>query len=551
MTVTDRGYLDSRQNAVIKSQVESTTTIISIVEEGTYVKEGDIVCVLDSSELESKLQAQEIAVTKAEAALATATENLAIQKTENESAIAAAKLNWELAKLDLEKYKDGEFDQELNQINGTIELKKEELLRNKESFEFTKRMAKKGYRSQSDLEAERLAVTKSEIELRAEEEKRDVLKNYTYKRNIAEYSANAKEFELELDRIQRKANAAINKAQSDKDSAELTLNLEKEQLADLKEQIAFCTLRATQDGEVVYANLQSGRRGNDGVQIEEGATVRERQAIINLPDTTKMKVDARIHESMINKLEVGRPAFVKTEAFPNKTFNGFIASVSSVPMSGSWPNYDIKEYQVEIHLSDDDKDVSDLRPGLTAEFEILVSNREDVLQVPVQSIINLGTKYFIYVIDGEKPERRTVKIGPSNETSIEILDGVAEGELVVMNPRTVFSDELNELEASLEVESANEQSETARSISKRTQTSTARETQAGSKPETANQNKRPNFGTLDKNGDGSLEADEVQGPLKARFDEVDADSDGKISKPEFAKAMAKMRARAEGEARSQ
>ncbi len=88
-----------------------------------------------------------------------------------------------------------------------------------------------------------------------------------------------------------------------------------------------------------------------------------------------------------------------------------------------------------------------LQPGLTAQLEILVDSRQDVLQIPMQAVVATGIKYFAFVLKAGQVERRELKIGTSNESNIEILDGVADGELVVMNPRTHFAKEIADLEA--------------------------------------------------------------------------------------------------------
>lgn len=549
ITVNERGYLDSQNNATLTNQVEGSTTIISIVPEGTLVKEGQLVCELDSSEFEEKAKQQKIDVTQSEALLETAIENLEITKNQNESDIAAAELAWKLAQLDLEKFKKGDYQQQRNQILGQITLKQEELARNKESHEFTKRMAKKGYRSQSDLEAERLSVTKSEIELQVENEKLTVLDDFTAKRAIAELEAAAKELERELDRVKRKAKAAYTKAVSDLESRQLTHEVELEKYNRLVEQIKLCKLHAPQDGEVVYANQQSSRRGSSEVMIDEGTVVRERQAIINLPDVTKMKVDARIHESAISQIDVGQPAFVTVDAFPGEVFNGLVVDVSSVPLTGSWPNYDIKEYKIQVNLTDPPEKVSQLRPGLTAEFEILVSNREDVLVVPVQSVLSVGSEYYVYVADNDEPVRRKVIVGESNDTDIEVKDGVNEGEFVVMNPRSAFADEIKALEEDLEVLMADEESKTARDLQDNANKFLKDYKKPGSMSTDGKPEKRPGkkvaagggFSKLDSDGDGKLKPGEVPPAMKSRFPKMDANRDGAVDSKEWKKAMSQPR----------
>ncbi len=451
ITVNEKGYLDSQRNETLTCQVPGSTTIINIVPEGSIVQKGDIVCELDSSSIEEKARQQEIDVTKAEAALSAAKENLEIQKNQNASDIAIAALTLELAQLDHDKYINGELPQERDTILGQIRLKEEELARKRESYDFTKRMAKKGYRSLSELEAERIAVTQAEINLKVEKDKLRVLEDYTSKRNIAQLEADATELERELERTRRKAEAALSKAEAEFESSKLTLQVEKEKYQEWLSQIANCTLRAPQGGEVVYANQRSSRRGNDEPDIIEGATVRERQAIINIPDNTLMKIDARIHESMISKLKTAQPVLIRCDAQPGEVFQGTVAEISSVPMSGSFPNYDIKEYQVAINLTETPERVSALRPGLSADFEIVVEDRSNVLQAPMQSIVQIGRQYYAWVVQGTSLSRRQVSIGMSNDTDIEILDGIQVGEKVVMNPRSQFGDEIKDLEETISI----------------------------------------------------------------------------------------------------
>src|SRR5205085_6555318 len=100
------------RNAFLTSKVEGTTTIISIVPEGTAVKKDDLVIELDSSALVDKERQQDIAVTQAESAKQTAEKDVEIQTTQNDSDIAAAKLKLQLAEIDLRKFEEGDSKQQ-------------------------------------------------------------------------------------------------------------------------------------------------------------------------------------------------------------------------------------------------------------------------------------------------------------------------------------------------------------------------------------------------------------------------------------------------------
>ncbi|WP_156514423.1 hypothetical protein [Planctomyces sp. SH-PL14] len=563
ISVNVAGHVDSSGNATLTSLVEGSTTIISIVAEGTAVKTGDVVCELDSSALREKYTLQEIKASQAAAAAVTAEKSLEILLRQNETDIEAVKLKLRLADLDLDKFENGEYPKSVNQLAGNVAIAEEDLLRIKETYEFTKLQVRKGARTQNDLEAERIGVKQAELKLATAVEELKVLKEYDYNRRIEELKANAQEFKRELERTQIKCDAAVVQAKEDIKAKTLTAEAEKSTLERWKRQIDVCTMRAPQDGEVVYANLQNSNRGGSNPEtITEGAQVRERQAIINLPDITRMKVDCRIHESQIAAVRRDLPTRIRIEAFPDTFFNGVVTEVSSVPMSGRWPQMDLREYETEIKLTDGVEILKTLRPGLTAQVEILVDNRDNVLQIPVQSVVAIGGRTFAFVLTENGPVRRDLMVGSSNQSHVEVKDGVQAGERVVLNPRTRFAPEI----AVIEGEVARELGKTASEIkipAGATPAGGPGEGQAKPGPGGApggpgapagpggssgpgpngspGERKSPKerFTALDTNGDGQLTGDELQGPMKDRLTQIDTDGNGTISEAEFTESMAR------------
>ena len=359
----------------------------------------------------------------------------------------------------------------------------------------------------------------------------------------------------ETKRVDLQGQAELAKFVADLDTARLTYDVEYNELIRLGRQIKACVLVAPQDGEVVYAS-QNGGRGSQPVVIEEGASVRERQSIIKLPDLSFMKVDARIHESKISRIETGLPVEIEIDALPGILYHGVLESVSSVPVPGSWPNTDLKEYEAVIRITDEDKMVRELRPGMNAELRIIVQQRsEDVLQIPVQAAMNMVGKYFVYVLEPSGGVRRELKIGDSNDEFMEVLDGVKEGEKVILNPRTHFSDEISELEDKLTQEAeANNKKKPVAGVQGGGKSGGAGKWKAngggkgrggkagGGRP--GGGGGRPAAGggggggfdpakifeRVDKNADGKITADE---DTSGRMMASDADGDGSVSLDEF------------------
>jgi HlyD family secretion protein len=577
ITITERGNLESAQNSTIVCMVEGEAGvgILEITEEGKLVKKGDVIVKLDMSKLNNDKQSQEIAVEKAAAALKTAETNLEIQEKQNESDIAAAKQKVELAVLDLEKYKDGDYEQEKNTINGEIQLAKEELTRAQDKYDYTKRLVKKGYAKQSEVEADRVAVEKAKINYGVAEEKLRVLDDYTKKRQIAELESNATEFGRELERVRLQAEAKLTKYRADLQEARLTAKVEQDKFSKILVQMEACTIRAPRDGLIVYVNTrQGGFRGSSEPLIYEGAKVKERQPIINLPDVTNMRVNARIHESKINMVKEKLQATIHLDAKAGEVFHGEVSDVALVASSGNWPNVNLKEYVTMIKLTDDTEKVSQLKPGSTAEVEILIDRLNDVLQAPVQSFVERGGRYFAWLSVNNVITRREVKIGRSNEQMTEIVEGLDVGDRLVQTPRTVLPKEIALLEEDVPatVESATSSLKvpepTAKPAGPPGGGRGGRRGEGGGPgspgegggggggqfaggPGGGGGGRRGGgggdpaefFARLDKNGDGKLSEDEMPEWMpKDRFAAMDANKDKLVDKDEFMKAMEAFRA---------
>jgi RND family efflux transporter MFP subunit len=165
-------------------------------------------------------------------------------------------------------------------------------------------------------------------------------------------------------------------------------------------------------------------------RIREGATVRERQSIITIPDMTKMSVRVKIHESYIKKVKKGQKARITVDAFPDKVLDGEVTQVGVLPDSQNmWMNPDLKVYLTTVTI----QGTNDwLKPGMSAKVEIFVSRLADVVYVPVQAVSAVDGKQVCYLASGHKPEQRTVEVGEFNDEFIEIKSGLKEGDKVLL-----------------------------------------------------------------------------------------------------------------------
>jgi HlyD family secretion protein len=422
VTVIERGSLESSENKDAYCLVEGQTTIIMIKPEGTPVKKGDIVCTLDSASLKDLLVNQKITTKTAEA------------NYEN------AKLTREVAEAAVREYVEGTLRQERSALSGVVAVAQSAIQKAEARLErargarkrlsdilaakgvsasATEVMAALDVEDRIDAAEQTLLTERTAIELA--NSKQRLLEKYTSGKTINELRGN-----VERKRLEELAKKA-------------TYSLEVSKEKKLEKQILNCDIKAPADGLVIYANDPNRAFRGGRPQIEEGATVRERQKIFSLPDITRMQVNAKIHESQIHKLSPGMKAKIRVDAFASETFDGTVLDAAPLPDPTNRFSSDIKVYTTKVRI---DRPLPSLKPGMTAQVEILVNELDNVLSVPVEAVARFDNKDQVAV---KKPgggfEWREVTLGLSNEQQVEVKQGIQSGELVAIKPGDLLSEE--------------------------------------------------------------------------------------------------------------
>jgi multidrug efflux pump subunit AcrA (membrane-fusion protein) len=401
--VVERGDLESAENVEIRCQVQGRgmtgTPILKIRPAGEYVKKGDFLVSFDDSLLQTELVKQE--------GLHANNKALRIQA---ENILATAKAAYE-------EYINGTSKQELELARSEMFVAEENLRRAQESLRFSERLAARNYINAVQLDAERFAVKKASKDLEAAQTKLDVVQNHTYPKMAASLKAE------------------ISKADAQLTAALAAEKLDEKQLEYLKDQIAKCYIVAPQDGQVVYA-MQGERNRDEQVVIEEGTVVREGQVVIRLPDTKQMRVRAVINESRINLIRKGAPVKVELDADPDNELDGVISAVEAFPIPRRWHST-VKEYGAIVDVTSQSPM---LRPGLRAKVRIFVDRADNVLQVPIQSVVEHQGGHYCLVRDDEKWTAKRVDLGPNNDKFVVVRDGLAAGDSVAIDPRSYLDE---------------------------------------------------------------------------------------------------------------
>lgn len=565
VSIVEGGTLEAVSEEVIRNEVEGTSRIIYIVPEGTYVQEGDRLVELDASNAQEQYDQQQIAVEKADFSLVQSEKQLEIDKSIVDSDTRAAKLKVRFAKIELEKFEKGQSQVDLMQMQDKVLTAEAQLEVDKQTFDYTKKLADKGYEIQTRVDSDRLKVMGGQNQLMIATNNVWMLTAFDLPKMRAQYESDLEEAEKDLERVIQQGENRLAQSTADMMTQSNTLVLNNKKLGRYQKNLDGTIIDAPQEGLVVYP-IGNSRFSSESM-IEEGATVRNRQELIKLPDTSRMKVNIKVHESQINLVRAGQLTFVVLDSMPDKRFRGVVNKVALLPDTGSrWGNPNLKVYKTEILVTDP---LPDIKPGVSASTEIVVTNIENAISVPIQAVTTLKGQQVVYARQGRKTVPKPVEVGLFNTKFIEVVSGLEKADRVLLSPP--FDTEEQDLAGSLLAQSEKVELPTTAPASRQPPgAGPARGPASEGRPEGAGRGAeagdRPAGGGLDvqamikrfdKNGNGRIDASEREaaraampgglaggpgggGGREAMMKQFDKDGDGELSDEERQAMRAEM-----------
>ena len=169
------------------------------------------------------------------------------------------------------------------------------------------------------------------------------------------------------------------------------------------------------------------------VSVQIGATVAPNIPIVKISKMDELEVILYVAERFISKMSVGLPAVIKTEAFPGELFTGSIREIS--------PEVDKNSRTMEIKLNIDDN-TSRLKAGMFAEVKIITVEKENIVKIPAEAMINRFGEYYIFIVnkDSDKStvEKKVVIPGLRIDNQLEIISGLKAGDTLVIRGQTLL-----------------------------------------------------------------------------------------------------------------
>lgn len=199
--------------------------------------------------------------------------------------------------------------------------------------------------------------------------------------------------------------------QSRYDAAEAAYAIAREALAMAREHLKNTKIRAPIDGVVVERNVEVGQAVAPGAQV------------LRIVNQSSMKIDVDLPEKDFGRVSPNMSAIISVDAFQEKVFHGQIALIN--PMISP----KTRTFRVRIEIPNPSGTLAD---GMFARV-CLVAGKKNAMAVSrdaLQRLPGSGT-YYVFVVDGEKAVKRTIKTGIIGDSYAEIVDGLSEGENVV------------------------------------------------------------------------------------------------------------------------
>ena len=163
------------------------------------------------------------------------------------------------------------------------------------------------------------------------------------------------------------------------------------------------------------------------VAAEVGETVQPSQIIVTLNAKDKFEIVANISEVDIASIAVGQAVAVTLDAFPTaEKWSGRVITINPAEKVVEGVIF----YETKILF---DKEDARLKSGMTANLDIETGRRENAIRVPLRALRSTPGRTYVEVLVDGKPQERDVKVGIENSRTAELLEGLREGEVVVVS----------------------------------------------------------------------------------------------------------------------
>lgn len=440
IVVSVQGVLDAVKRYVVEAPSISRQglEIIEAVPDQTALKEGDLIVKFSDEVYLDELDNETVALEEARRDLMVLAQDYQIAIADIVSSIKNATDNLRQSREAYERYlyEDAPLEKEnlMRSVdNARMDLANEKtnqaaLRTNLLSTSMGDEAAREQIQNQIDSSEQRIEELK-----RAEERavyNLRIFKQYTFPEQSRRLEQSKTRSEMDLQK--QLVNAAAQRVQLDVRISAQRQRVDSQERGreQLIENIAMLEVRAPVAGTISYGDPDPRRRYGEQKEIIVGTTMNRREVIGSIPDLSQLIVNVDIPEATRSKISAGMRAEMRIKALPNLQLSGVVSKIADmasnlIPYDQSSP----KIYPTVIRL---DQTNPDLRPGMTIEVDMISEVISDVFFVPVEALYVKEGDIFCNVMKATGSEVRKVTMGKSSSSYVEIVEGLNEGERVIL-----------------------------------------------------------------------------------------------------------------------
>jgi HlyD family secretion protein len=437
ITLTENGTLVAKESQKVVPGFQGRGKITFLVEEGKVVAEGDELCKFDTTELQQQIDTVTLDINKAEADLSTSKTELEIQEKQNASDLKKANIALEKGIKDKAKYEEGDQPQKFRELEIAIKEASTAYEKAKQKLDESKTLFEKKFITKTSLEQDQQDFDRTEIAKERSEKAKELFEKYELPMMLRDKQTAVEDAELGLETATKRADSTLRQKQVNVEQNQKRLDKLKEQLKQRQDELSKMVLKAPCPGIVIYGDPRYGGWMSFDNNMKVGGEIWGGNTLFTIPDLRVMQVKLQIHEADVNKVKLEMPARVTMDTYAGLMLTGKITKIAAIANGAGSPwegNSEVKKFDTEITLESTTQ--VELKPGISAKAEIQIDTRKDATYVPLQCVFLEGGKHWCYVLDDKHaPQKSEVKPGLSNDSFLEVTEGLKEGQMVLLyNP---------------------------------------------------------------------------------------------------------------------
>ncbi|MHC1730863.1 MAG: efflux RND transporter periplasmic adaptor subunit [Bacteroidales bacterium] len=245
-------------------------------------------------------------------------------------------------------------------------------------------------------------------------------------------------------------------ALAEKQSAEYSVKSSEASLKEANENLVKTTVYSPMTGTISSLLVELGER-------VVGANMMTGTEVLRVADLNRMEVMVEVNENDIIRVKLGDTAIVEVDAYIDRDFKGIVTEIANSANTLGSTSDQVTNFKVRILILKEsyedlisEKNPSPFRPGMSASVDIYTSSKSSVLTVPIQAVTTrtdtLSTdpaakdkiRTLVFLSDGTHALARDVKTGIQDNVNIEILEGLMEGDEVIVQPFSAISKKLSD-----------------------------------------------------------------------------------------------------------